>query len=117
MSRGIAQGSKAGLVTAAGVSTGLLGHTAFATFGLGALLRAANGISNEEKIDAIVKSLAARGQARPRKVGTLSNTINALFMKTLDEAEVASLVKQLQKRKLIEVVDDKVSYRPPISQP
>jgi threonine/homoserine/homoserine lactone efflux protein len=40
MSRSIAQGSAAGVVTAAGVSVGLLGHTVLATLGLGALLRA-----------------------------------------------------------------------------
>jgi threonine/homoserine/homoserine lactone efflux protein len=38
MSRGLGQGSGAGVITAAGVSTGLLGHTVLATFGLGALL-------------------------------------------------------------------------------
>ncbi len=40
MSRSIAEGSKAGVATAAGVSTGLLGHTALATLGLGAVLSA-----------------------------------------------------------------------------
>ena len=40
MSRSIAQGPKAGIVTAFGVSTGLLGHTLLATLGLGALLLA-----------------------------------------------------------------------------
>lgn len=40
MSRSISQGSKAGVATAAGVSTGLLGHTALATLGLGAVLSA-----------------------------------------------------------------------------
>ena len=39
MSRSIAQGPGAGVVTAAGVSTGLVGHTILATFGLGAILR------------------------------------------------------------------------------
>ncbi len=38
MSRSIAGGPKAGISTAAGVSTGLMGHTLLATFGLGALL-------------------------------------------------------------------------------
>ena len=38
MSRSISQGSKAGVATAAGVCTGLLGHTVLATLGLGALL-------------------------------------------------------------------------------
>jgi threonine/homoserine/homoserine lactone efflux protein len=40
MSRSIAQGSAAGVATAAGVSIGLVGHTIFATLGLGAVLRA-----------------------------------------------------------------------------
>ena len=38
MSRGLTQGAKAGIVTAAGVSIGLLGHTILAALGLGALL-------------------------------------------------------------------------------
>jgi threonine/homoserine/homoserine lactone efflux protein len=40
MSRSITQGSAAGIVTAAGVSTGLLGHTLLAGLGLGSLLAA-----------------------------------------------------------------------------
>ncbi|MFK5880972.1 MAG: LysE family translocator [Sulfurospirillum sp.] len=40
MSRSISQGPKAGIMTAFGVSVGLLGHTLLATFGLGALLLA-----------------------------------------------------------------------------
>ncbi len=39
MSRSIAQGAKAGVVTAAGVSIGLMGHTVLATLGLGMILR------------------------------------------------------------------------------
>jgi threonine/homoserine/homoserine lactone efflux protein len=39
MSRSIAQGPGAGVVTAAGVSVGLVGHTILATLGLGAILR------------------------------------------------------------------------------
>jgi threonine/homoserine/homoserine lactone efflux protein len=39
MSRSIAQGAAAGVATAAGVSVGLVGHTALATLGLGAILR------------------------------------------------------------------------------
>ena len=39
MSRSMAQGPKAGLATAAGVSLGLIGHTILATLGLGAVLR------------------------------------------------------------------------------
>jgi threonine/homoserine/homoserine lactone efflux protein len=39
MSRSVAQGAAAGVVTAAGVSVGLVGHTVLATLGLGAVLR------------------------------------------------------------------------------
>src|SRR6476469_9312276 len=39
MSRSVAQGSRAGVATAAGVSVGLVGHTVLATLGLGALRR------------------------------------------------------------------------------
>jgi threonine/homoserine/homoserine lactone efflux protein len=39
MSRSIAQGATAGVVTAAGVSVGLVGHTVLATLGLGVVLR------------------------------------------------------------------------------
>jgi len=39
MSRSIAQGAAAGVVTAAGVAVGLVGHTILATLGLGAVLR------------------------------------------------------------------------------
>ncbi|MCP4766793.1 MAG: LysE family translocator [Gammaproteobacteria bacterium] len=38
MSRGMTQGARAGIATAAGVSTGLLGHTMLTALGLGALL-------------------------------------------------------------------------------
>ena len=38
-SRGLGQGASAGVATAAGVSTGLLGHTALAALGLGAILK------------------------------------------------------------------------------
>ena len=40
MSRAISQGSRAGIVTAAGVCTGLLGHTLLTALGLGSLLMA-----------------------------------------------------------------------------
>lgn len=38
MSRGITQGTRAGLITAAGVSIGLLGHTALTSLGVGTIL-------------------------------------------------------------------------------
>lgn len=44
MSRAISQGSKAGIATAAGVSTGLLGHTLLAALGVGSLLLASQSL-------------------------------------------------------------------------
>lgn len=40
LSRSIARGTRAGVVTATGVATGLLGHTLLAALGLGAILQA-----------------------------------------------------------------------------
>ena len=53
MSRGMTQGAKAGIVTAAGVSVGLLGHTTLAALGLGALL------SSSELLFTILKYIGA----------------------------------------------------------
>jgi hypothetical protein len=80
------------------------------------LLRISSTSSIEEKIEAIVKSLTARGHARPRKVKTLANTINALFMKKLEEGELMALIELLKKRGIIVVENEKVSYKLPISQ-
>ncbi len=44
MSRSLSQGALAGVVTAAGVSCGLLGHTLLAAFGVGALLMASQSL-------------------------------------------------------------------------
>ena len=79
-------------------------------------LRMSNVASSEEKISAIVKSLAARGHARPRKIKTLANTINALFMKTLEESELMSLIEKLCKQQYVVIESGNVSYKHPISQ-
>lgn len=44
MSRAITQGSRAGIITASGVSCGLLGHSIIAALGLGALLLASSSL-------------------------------------------------------------------------
>jgi len=46
MSRSISQGQRAGIMTALGVSVGLLGHTLLAAMGLGALLLASESLFN-----------------------------------------------------------------------
>lgn len=73
-------------------------------------LRLSAATSNDEKISAIVKNLAGRGQSRPRKLKTLSNTINALFTENLSEQQLAALVKELEQRQYIKVSNSNVSY-------
>jgi hypothetical protein len=80
------------------------------------LLRIANATSTAEKIAAIVKSLSTRGHARPRKVKTLANTINSLFMKTLEQSELMSLIEQLCRQQYVVVDGENVSYKLPASQ-
>lgn len=75
------------------------------------VLRLSSTTSSDEKISAIVKNLSGRGQARPRKVKTLSNTINSLFTENLSEQQLADLVKELEQRRHIKVNNGNVSYR------
>ena len=73
-------------------------------------VRISNARSLDEKIDAIVASLSSRGHSLPRKVRTLTGTINALFMKTLDEAEQNDMIEELRNRGIITIKDQAVSY-------
>lgn len=77
------------------------------------LLRISTATSNDEKVEAIVKNLAGRGQSRPRKTKTLANTINSLFTKKLDEPELSALITKLQERKYIKVNQGNVTYKLP----
>lgn len=77
------------------------------------ILKISNSNTVEEKVSAIVESLIARGQSRPRKVKTLSNTINSLFMNALEETELISLISQMKKRKLISVNNENITYTLP----
>ena len=77
------------------------------------LLRIASASSDDEKVAAIVKNLAGRGQSRPRKINTLTNTINSLFTKKLDENELESLITKLKELKYIAVNQGKVTYKLP----
>ena len=80
------------------------------------LLRISKATSSAEKICAIVKSLSARGHSRPRKVKTLANTINSLFMKTLEKSELMSLIEQLCQQQYVVVEGGNVSYKLSASQ-
>lgn len=77
------------------------------------LLQLTDKTSVDEQISAIVKNLGGRGQSRPRKVTTLSNTINSLFNPKLEAKELTALVKEMEKRKLIVINQNNVSYKLP----
>lgn len=77
------------------------------------LLRMSDKTTDDEKVEAIVKNLAGRGQSRPRKVKTLANTINSLFTKQLGQPELMAIVEELRKREYIEVSEGSVSYKLP----
>lgn len=66
--------------------------------------------SIDSQIATIVKNLVALGNSRPRKVSTLTNTINSLFLKQIESDAIDALVEELARRKLIERVANKVSY-------
>ncbi|MGR2740927.1 PIN domain-containing protein [Billgrantia sp. Q4P2] len=77
------------------------------------VVRMSTATSTDDMVSAIVKNLAGRGQARPRKVKTLANTINSLFTEKLSEQQLSSIVKDLEQRKYIRVNNGNVSYQLP----
>jgi hypothetical protein len=76
-------------------------------------LRISSSTSSDEKIEAIVKNLAGRGQSRPRKIKTLANTINSLFTKKLNEKELMALITELEEQKYIAINQGNVTYNIP----
>lgn len=77
------------------------------------VVRMSTASSQEEKVAAVVKNLAGRGQSRPRKLKTLSNTINSLFTENLTEQQLAELVSALEQRQYIKLNNGNVSYHLP----
>ena len=76
-------------------------------------LRTSATVAEDDKVGVIVRNLAGRGQSRPRKVKTLTNTIISLFKPKLDDNEVDTLIRDLQAQGYIVLDGDKVSYRLP----
>jgi hypothetical protein len=66
-----------------------------------------------DKVGVIVRNLAGRGPSRPRKLKTLTNTINSLFRPKLTDAELDGLLRDLQAQGFIALDGDKVSYKLP----
>ena len=80
------------------------------------LLKVVNATSQKDRIEAIMGYLVSRGNAKPRKVKTLSNSINSLFMRSLDDAELEGLIAELVKRKIVIISNEtNVSYKLPLN--
>jgi hypothetical protein len=66
--------------------------------------------SAPSKLEAIIQNLASRTAGKPRTVKTLSSTINALFQRSLDEADLLQLIKALEKGGHISIAGVNVTY-------
>lgn len=75
------------------------------------LVKRHNTKSEPERLPLLVQKLAAQGNARPRKVTTLANSINHLFRKSLSEVEIAGLIAALQQAGHINIDGQSVHYR------
>ena len=65
----------------------------------------------DEQIKLSVEYLIKRGNAKPRKVETLNNSLNSLSGRRLNPNQLKTLINTLAKRGLIVIEEDKVTYR------
>ena len=64
----------------------------------------------DDKFGLVVANLKQRGISKPRTLKTLSSTVASLFPQGLSEAELKSLLHQLQTTGKVIVTDNKVTY-------
>jgi hypothetical protein len=77
------------------------------------MVKTSNAKTPTERLAAILANLRQRGASKPRTVKTLSSTINALFQRSLSEAELTSLVENLKQQGVISISGARVSYALP----
>jgi rRNA maturation protein Nop10 len=66
--------------------------------------------SKDDRFAKVVANLKQRGTSRPRTLKKLKSTIASLFPKGISEADLATLIQQLQSRGEISIAENKVSY-------
>lgn len=66
--------------------------------------------SAPDRVATVIANLKHRTTSNPRTLKTLASTINALFQKSLSEAEVESIIAELKKKGIVIVNQTKVSY-------
>jgi hypothetical protein len=69
--------------------------------------------SLKARVTLVVGDLRKRGTARPRRIATLKNTMNAAFQMKLSEEELDALLVELKSKGYVAVDDEKVSYALP----
>lgn len=65
----------------------------------------------DEQIIIINDYLIQRGNAKPRRIQTLSNTIMSLSGRTLSEGKISNIIKVLAQKKLVIIKDKTVTYK------
>jgi hypothetical protein len=66
-----------------------------------------------QRLALVVQDLGKRKEARPGSRKTLAGTIAGFFQKTLSEGEVAALIEEMERRKVIAFQGEKVRYSLP----
>ncbi len=66
--------------------------------------------SKADRFTIVVANLKPRGASRPRSLKTLKSTIASLFPKGISEADLVTLIQQLQSSGEISLTENKVSY-------
>ena len=78
------------------------------------ILKTINTAPHDDKQSAILAYLIKRGDQRPASLKTLSGTVSALFQPRLEEAEVATLLNQLQALGIFSFDGNRVVYSLPV---
>lgn len=79
------------------------------------ILKTVSADTPAKKAQAIIQNFKHRGAARPRKIKTLSGTINALFQKSLSQSQIDEIIKLLRRQGVIKTNGTSVTYSLPES--
>jgi hypothetical protein len=77
------------------------------------MLKTSSAKTPTDRLAAVLANLRQRGTSKPRTVKTLTSTINALFQRSLSEAELTSLLESLKQQGVISISGARVSYALP----
>ncbi len=65
----------------------------------------------DEKINLVIEYLIKRAGKNPKTVVALTNTINSLFMNSLNKIEVSTLINKLSQKKIISIEETVIHYK------